>query len=56
MKAFVAAVFLIACLTEFVWAFMFIVPVDRWFGFVSMVMNFIGIYLAWTVITSRHRP
>lgn len=53
MRAFVAAVFLIACLTEFVWAFMFIVPVDRWFGFVSMVLNFIGIYLAWTVITSR---
>ena len=53
MKSFVAAVFLIACLVEFVLAFIFLVPVKPWLGFVSMVMNFIGVYLAWTVIASR---
>ena len=53
MKSFVAAFFLIACLVEFTLAFMFIVPLRPWFGFVSMVMNFIGVYLAWQVISSK---
>ena len=53
MKAFVAAVYLLACMIEFVLAFMFILPDDRWIAFVIMVLNFIGVYLAWTVITSR---
>ena len=55
MKSFVAAVFLIACLVEFTLAFIFFVPVQelRWLGFVSMVMNFIGVYLAWSVIAAK---
>lgn len=53
MRAFVAAFFLIACMVEFVLAFMFVLPDDRWLAFVIMVFNVIGVYLAWTVITSR---
>ena len=53
MKSFIAAVFLIACLVEFTLAFLFLVPVLPWLGFVSMVMNFIGVYLAWSVIAAK---
>lgn len=53
MKSFIAAVFLIACIVEFTLMFMIIVPVNPWLGFTSMVMNFIGVYLAWSIIASK---
>lgn len=53
MKNLAAAVYLIACLVEFTLAFIFLVPTLPWFGFVSMVLNFIGVYLAWSVISAK---
>ena len=38
---------------KFVLAFMFILPNNQWLAFVSVVLSVIGVYLAWTVITSR---
>ena len=55
MRAFVAAFYLIACMVEFVLAFMFVLPNDQWIAFVIMVLNVIGVYLGWIVITSRSK-
>jgi len=53
MKSVFAAFFLIACLISVVTDFIFIVPDDPALGFVSMVINGIGIWLACAVIGSK---
>ncbi len=55
MRSLIALIFLIACLAEGLLGFLFILPLLPWFGFVSIALNIIGVYLAWTVIASRKK-